>query len=147
MPAGPSIVSLSGQQPTTAIVTFTVAASAAASTVVSGSIANAFGFLTPASTTITVPITERWDITDMWTIGTSTPDATPSVSVNGFPQVVNSNFNSMNNAVLTRFRLEQSIVLIPGATIAISAATLAANGTSAATLTLYVKIVRQPYGG
>jgi len=48
--------------------------------------------------------------------------------------------------VLTRFRLTTSIVLVPGASVSISAATLAANGTSAVTLVLYVKIRRAPFG-
>jgi hypothetical protein len=144
--AGPSLVTLSGPQPTTAIVSFSVAASAPANSIVAGSIANAFGPLVPATETIQVPITERWDIVDMWTQGVQTPDATPIITVNGYPQVVSSDFNSMNQNVLTRFRLTTSIVLVPGASVSISAATLQANGTSAVTLVLYVKIRRSPFG-
>ena len=142
----PGYVTLTGPQTTVMIASFSVAASAAAGTVIQGSII-AFGPNSPPVTAVQVPITEVWSIVDMYTIGSVSPDAQLSIYINGYPQDVYPNLNSMNLNLLTRFKLTQAIKIPPAATWFVTITLLGANGSSAQTYYVYFTVVRAPFAG
>jgi hypothetical protein len=142
----PAYVTLTGPQPTVIVVSFTVAASAASGSVIQGQI-TAFGPLMPASTSVTVPITEVWSIVSFYTLSTYTPDATIQLLINGYPQTISPTLNSVYINNYNKWRLDTAIKLPPASTFSVNIVLLAANGSSAQTYTLYMGAVRAPFAG
>ena len=140
----PSYVTLTGPQTTVMPASFNIAASAAAGSVIQGSIL-AFGPQSPAVTAPQVPITEVWSIVDLYIIGTVTPDALLSIYINGYPQDINPDLNSLNLNNLTRWKLMQALKLPPASTWFTTVTLMAANGTSQQTYTVYFSVIRAPY--
>ena len=144
MSSTPAYVTITGPQPTVFIVSFSVAASAAAGTVIQGSI-SAFGANQPAQSAITVPSTEVWSIVDLYTLSTVSPDAQVQLYVNGYLQNIQPTLNSVYINNYSKWKLTQVFKLPPTATWSISIVLLAANGTTAQTYTLYMSAVRAPF--
>jgi len=142
----PAYVTLTGPQPTVVIVTFSVAASAAAGSVIQGQI-SAFGPLMPASTQVTVPITEVWNIVSFYTLSTYSPDASIQLLINGYSQSISPTLNSVYINNYNKWRLDTAIKLPPASTFSVNIVLLAANGSSAQTYTLYLGMVRAPFAG
>lgn len=140
----PAYVTLTGPQTTVMVASFSVAASAAAGSVIQGSIL-AFGPQSPAVSAPQVPITEVWSIVDIYIIGSVSPDALLSIYINGYPQDINPNLNSLNLNNLTRWKLTQALKLPPASTWFTTITLLAANGSSAQTYTVYFSVIRAPY--
>jgi len=142
----PAYVTLTGPQPTVFIVTFNVAANAAAGTVVQGQI-SAFGPLMPASASVTVPITEVWSIVSFYTLATYSPDASIQLLINGYPQNISPTLNSVYINNYNKWRLDTAIKLPPASTFTVNIVLLGANGANAQTYTLYMGAVRAPFAG
>jgi hypothetical protein len=142
----PAYVTLTGPQPTVAIVTFNVAASAAAGSVIQGQI-SAFGPLMPASASVTVPITEVWSIVSFYTLATYSPDASIQLLINGYPQNISPTLNSVYINNYNKWRLDTAIKLPPASTFSVNIVLLAQNGSSQQTYTLYMGAVRAPFAG
>jgi hypothetical protein len=142
----PAYVTLTGPQPTVFIVTFTVAPSAAAGSVIQGQI-NAFGPLMPASTSVTVPITEVWSIVSFYTLATYSPDASIQLLINGYPQNISPTLNSVYINNYNKWRLDTAIKLPPASTFTVNIVLLAQNGSNQQTYTLYMGAVRAPFAG
>ena len=140
----PAYVTLTGPQPTVFIVTFSIAASAAAGTVVPGSI-HAFGTLMPATQSVQVPITEVWSIVGFYTLSTYSPDAQIQLLINGYPQNIQPTLNSVYVNNYNQWKLNEAIKIPPASTWTVNAILLAANGSSAQTYTLYISAVRAPF--
>jgi len=140
----PAYVTLTGPQPTVFIVTFSIAASAAAGSVVQGSI-SAFGALMPATQSVNVPITEVWSIVDFYTLATVTPDAQIQLFINGYPQNIYPTLNSVYINNYKKWTLNQAIKIPPASTWSVNAVLLGTNGTTAQTYTLYISAVRAPF--
>ena len=66
-------------------------------------------------------------------------------NINGYPQDINPNLNSLNLNLLTRWKLTQALKLPPASTWFTTITLLAANGTSAQTYTVYFSVIRAPY--
>jgi len=142
----PAYVTLTGPQPTVFIVTFNIAANAAAGTVVQGQI-SAFGPLMPASPQVTVPITEVWSIVSFYTLATYSPDASIQLLINGYPQNISPTLNSVYINNYNKWRLDTAIKLPPASTFTVNIVLLGANGANAQTYTLYMGAVRAPFAG
>ncbi|MEM0121224.1 MAG: hypothetical protein QW688_07305 [Thermoprotei archaeon] len=141
-----NLVTLTGPQPTSIIVSFGLTTSQSAGSIVQGQI-SAFGPLVPASPSIFIPITEVWQVTDIYVVGGPVAaDGQPLFVVNGYPQVVTPTLSQLNLNLLTRFRLTQSIPLAPASSLAVSLSLLATPSTNA-TQILYMKIMRAPFTG
>ena len=140
----PAYVTLTGPQPTVFIVTFSVTASAAAGTVVQGSI-QAFGSLMPATQSVQVPITEVWSIVDFYTLSTVSPDAQIQLLINGYIQNIYPTLNSVYINNYKKWTLNEAIKIPPASTWSVNIVLLAANGSSAQTYTMYISAVRAPF--
>ena len=140
----PSYVTLTGPQTTVMPASFTIAASADAGSVIPGAIL-AFGPQSPAVAAPQVPITEVWSIVDLYIIGSVTPDALLSIYINGYPQDINPDLNSLNLNNLTRWKLMQALKLPPASTWFTTVTLMAANGTSQQTYTVYFSVIKAPY--
>jgi hypothetical protein len=140
----PAYVTLTGPQPTVFIVSFSIAASAAAGTVVQGSI-QAFGALMPATQSVEVPITEVWSIVDFYTLSTVSPDAQIQLLINGYIQNIYPTLNSVYINNYKKWTLNQAIKIPPASTWSVNIVLLGANGSSAQTYTLYISAVRAPF--
>ena len=112
MSQAPAYVTLTGPQPTVFIVTFNIAASAAAGTVVPGQI-SAFGALMPATQSVQVPITEAWSIVDFYTLSTVSPDAQIQLLINGYPQNIYPTLNSVYINNYKKWTLNAAIKIPP----------------------------------
>jgi len=140
----PAYVTLTGPQPTVFIVTFSVAANAAAGTVIQGSI-SAFGALMPATSSVQVPITEVWSIVDFYTLSTVSPDAQIQLLINGYIQNIYPTLNSVYINQYKKWTLNQAIKIPPASTWSVNIVLLGNNGSSAQTYTLYISAVRAPF--
>ncbi len=145
-PQAPAYVTLTGPQPTVFIVTFSVPANAAAGSVIQGQI-SAFGPLMPATSSVTVPITEVWSIVSFYTLATYSPDASIQLLINGYPQNISPTLNSVYINNYNKWRLDTAIKLPPASTFTVNIVLLAANGSSQQTYTLYMGAVRAPFAG
>ena len=145
-PQAPAYVTLTGPQPTVFIVTFSVPANAAAGSVIQGQI-NAFGPLMPATSSVTVPITEVWSIVSFYTLATYSPDASIQLLINGYPQNISPTLNSVYINNYNKWRLDTAIKLPPASTFTVNIVLLAANGSNQQNYTLYMGAVRAPFAG
>lgn len=146
MTANPSLVTLTGPQKTEMQVSYSLTTSQTQGQSVNGNI-TAFGPLVGSSTTIVVPITEVWHITDVYINGTPVgPNGQLLIVINGYPQVVSPSIANTNINLLTRFRLAQSIPLSPAVSFSISLV-LDSAPTAAATQSVYFPMIRSPYTG
>lgn len=143
----PNIVTAIGPQTTELTVTYSIATSAPAGTVVSGNIV-AFGPLTPSGGTVVVPNTEVWHLIDLYVAGAPVgPDAFVVTTLNGYQQNFQPKLSSMNLNLLTRFRLASSIPYIPNSSFSTSLVTLAAAGASGPYVqVLSYEMVKSPIG-
>ena len=133
-------VTLRGKSPEVWNVSFSIAASAPAGTSATGSITRVAG--QPAQNVLTVPTDELWEIKDFYITATQTPDALIQPVVNSNIQPFQPDLNSLLISNQNKIKLDIPIVLKPGSLFYINAITLAANGSSAVTLTLYIQVVR-----
>jgi hypothetical protein len=86
-----------------------------------------------------------WSIVDIYIIGSVSPDALLSIYINGYPQDINPNLNSLNLNLLTRWKLTQALKLPPASTWFTTITLLANNGSSQQTYTVYFSVIRAPY--
>lgn len=124
-------------------VTFNVPASAAAGTLVQGTISRVVG--QPSTSTVNPPITELWAVTDFYTTSTVTPDAQIQLVVNNTVQPTQPDLNSCLISNQNKFKIPigQEILIEPSSPVYINAYLLAANGSTAQTYTLYVVVIRK----
>ncbi|MGI0066937.1 MAG: hypothetical protein ACREB9_00705 [Thermoplasmata archaeon] len=142
----PNLVLGVGPQATQLLATYTVAASAPAGTIVTGTI-SAFGPLVGASASIQVPISEVWQLVRTSITGAPAIDATLITLINGVAQNFYPSLSSLNENLLHPFSLPQSIPFPPASTVATSIDTLGANGSTPVTMTVKYWVVRAPYTG
>jgi len=133
-------VTLRGKSPEVWTVSFSISASAPAGTSATGSILRVAG--QPAQNVLTVPTDELWEIKDFYITSTQTPDALIQPVVNSNIQPFQPDLNSLLISNQNKVKLDIPIILKPGSLFYINAITLAANGSSAATLTLYIQVTR-----
>jgi len=138
-----SYVTLTGPQTTVVIARFDVPANAPAGTIINGQLQ--FSPFTPPMNVITIPSTEIWSIIDIYVIGTYSPDATLLMYINGRPQDITPNLNSLNLNLLTRFKLAEAVKLAPTFVFNVAIQLLAANGASAQSYFVYFSVVRAPF--
>ena len=133
-------VTLRGKSPEVWTVSFSISASAPAGTSATGSITRVAG--QPAQNVLTVPTDELWEIKDFYITSTQTPDALIQPVVNSNIQPFQPDLNSLLISNQNKVKLDIPIILKPGSLFYINAITLSANGSSAATLTLYIQVTR-----
>lgn len=107
------------------------------------------GGTTPAGSNVQVPITEMWNIIDIYNVGgvvTNGVNATLVLVIAGNPQYTNFSIASTNLNLLTRARLRQSLPLTPGQTWT-AAIQLSATPAAAVTQTETLLIMKAPYTG
>ena len=144
----PNLVVPVGPQSTQVLFSYSIATSAPAGTLVTGTV-QAFGPLVGSLAAFQVPISEVWSLTRVSVVGAPIgPDAVLVTLLNGISQVFFPTLTSMNENVLHPFAFTQSILFPPGSTVASSISTLAAAGAAGP----YVQVVkywfvRAPYTG
>lgn len=127
-------------------ISFSLTTSQTAGTVVQGNI-QAFGSQAPSSALVTVPITEVWQITDMYVVGSPVAaDGLLNIYVNGYLQNIQPSLSSMNLNILTRFRMSMSMPLGPSFSWFVNLVLLA-EPSAAATQTVIFKGTKSPYTG
>lgn len=145
--APPNLIGAFGPQTTELTVTYTIAASAPAGTIIVGSI-TAFGPLGGSSSQFFTPIVEVWHIVDLYdTGGPVGPDAIVFTVINGYVQNFQAKLSSINLNILTRYRLTDSIPIPPASQVSSSISLLAANGASAVTQIVTYRVNKAPYTG
>jgi hypothetical protein len=107
------------------------------------------GGTTPAGGNVQVPITEMWNIVDIYNVGgvvSSGVNGTLVIVIAGNPQYTNFSIASTNLNLLTRARLTESLPLTPGQTFTF-ALQLGATPTASVTQTETFMVMKAPYTG
>lgn len=149
--AGLNLVQPTGAQNVEVSLSFDLTTSQVSGQLVFASI-QAFGPLggtTPAGSNVSVPITEMWNIVDIYNVGgvvTSGVNATLVLVIAGNPQYTNFSLASTNLNLLTRARLRSSLPLTPGQTWTV-AIQLSATPSAAVTQYETLMLVKAPYTG
>jgi hypothetical protein len=151
MPASLNLVQPTGAQPVEITLSFSLTTTQVAGQLVFASIA-AFGPLggtTPAGGNVQVPITEMWNVVDIYNVGgvvSGGVNASLVMIIAGNPQYTNFSLATTNLNLLTRARLRQSLPLTPGQTWT-AAIQLSAAPTAAVTQTETLLTIKAPYTG
>lgn len=149
--AGLNLIQPTGPQPVEITLSFSLTTTQVVGQFVFASIA-AFGPLggtTPAGSNVQVPITEMWNILDIYNVGgvvSGGVNASLVMIVAGNPQYTNFSLATTNLNLLTRARLRQTIPLTPGQTWT-AAIQLSAVPTAAVTQTETLLTMKAPYTG
>jgi len=142
--ANTSLVAQVGPQPNVAIVSYTVANSAAQGAVCTGTI-SAFGPLVGSTNPIVIPSTDVWVLTDMWVVGgPAFVDAQVMTILNGIPQNFYPPLSSMNINLNTRWRLPTYVPIYANYTFASTITLLAAGPSTGGTQLVYYHFLRGP---
>jgi hypothetical protein len=137
-------VSITGMQDKIVPCNFAIATSAAAGSLLNGTM-YPFGLQNPTSvTTFQVPAGSKYQLVDMYTSGTPSVDGQLVVQLNGITQGENLILSTMNAQANSRAKITQGLVLDPTVTLTVQLVTIAANGTAAATDSLYLHFVQVP---
>jgi hypothetical protein len=125
-------------------VQFSIAASAPAGTIVPGTI-YAYGLNNnPTGSSFLVPAGSKYQLVDMYVSGSPAVDAQTIFSLNGLPQGENLVLSTINAQVSGRAKITQPLVLGASDVLSISIVTVAANGSTAATETLFLHFLQVP---
>ena len=144
--SAPGLVLLTGPQDFEITISWSLTTSMVSGQIVPGN-ATAFGPFVPSGTTWQVPITEVWHVVDIYDVGGPVgPDAYLQLFLNGYQQQINPKLSSVNLNIITRFQLQESLVLAPSSTNAVSLVLLAAPSANVTQL-LTLKTIKSPYTG
>ncbi len=126
-------------------VEFSIAGSAPAGTIVTGTM-YAYGLNNSATgTQFQVPAGSKYQLADMYVSGAPAVDGQVIFNLNGIPQGENLILSTLNTANSGRAHITQPLVLGPSDVIQVSIVTLAANSsTTAVTDTLFLHFLQVP---
>jgi hypothetical protein len=137
-------IALSSRQTSTLYTTFSIPASAAAVTTVSGTM-YPFGLQQPSQTSIVVPSTEKWYLADFYVDSSLSIDVQIQLVVNGIPQALVVNLNSTIVTNSARFVLPTPILIMPNQTFSVNFITYTANSaTTAVSENCFLVFLREP---
>ncbi|MGC8580448.1 MAG: hypothetical protein ACP5MB_10395, partial [bacterium] len=91
-----------------------------------------------------VPAGSKYQLVDMYVSGAPAVDGQVIFYLNGIPQGENLILSTLNTANSGRAHITQPLVLGPSDVIQVSMVTLAANGSTAATDTLFLHFLQVP---
>lgn len=138
-------VQSTGNQATDIQVSFSIAASAPAGTIVQGNIYY-LGIENPAVQLVPIPNNEVWHIVQMVVDGSSVQtDGEVVIRINGYPQNIKPFLNSLlTTSNFSPFNMLESVVLPPNTSWSVQLVLNAAAPTTAYTQNLKVRVVRAP---
>jgi hypothetical protein len=126
-------------------ITVTIAASAGANTRTACTIQRAAG--QAYLSTQQAPFREVWHIHDIYFVGSNpSPDVQLIPKVDGVDQPFTPLASSINTSTLTRLTLPLTIPIPRGSVFSADAINVAANGTTALTVTFKAKVIRRVVG-
>lgn len=123
---------------------FSVTGSAASGSIVNGTI-YPYGLNSPINTTsFQIPAGNQYQLVDAYVSSATTPDFQLIFTLNGVIQGENYIGSTLVASNSARAKVTQPLILNPSDVFAIQIVTLAANGTAAVTITLYLQFLLVP---